>query len=300
MNEENVLEEEIEVDEAEEAEDVEVTDDPEEETDVADDGDDDFEYDEEGNIIIPDVEFDDETEDEDTAEEETPEEAPEEETPAAEEPAPTPEPEKPEEPEKPTEPDPRDDEIERLRVRIAKLESQSKDTLEKLGKNTDNILEGLAEVAAEVEGKSLTEYQAEQDKKAQEQYAKNALADQMYEIKAQNDLKELHAAYPETQKYKHLRELPTEVRDKFGKYRDLGLSPKEAYAAANPDGVRADVATAVKKQEMHNSKAHLQSSVPKGSKNTSVEMSKSELASWRELFPEMSDSEIKKIYKQSL
>ena len=114
------------------------------------------------------------------------------------------------------------------------------------------------------------------------------------------DLKELHAAYPETQKYKHIRDLPDGVRQEFGKYRDLGLSAKKAYAAANPDGIRTDTATAVKKQVQHASKDHLKSSVPKPSKSDGVSMTKAELAYWRETFPGKSDAEIKRLYKQSL
>lgn len=303
--EENVLDTEVEA--AEEAEEIF------EETEevVADDNqeDDEFEYDEEGNIVIPEVDFEDEEdseeeEDTDTEEDESKnkneDDAEEESADPDEEPAK--EQEKAEEREEKPEakPDPRDARIKELEDKLRAIESQSKDTLKKLGKeNVDNLVDGLAELAAEATGTPLKEYKEEREKELRAQLEEERQRNIAFEAKAQSDLKELHLAYPETQKYKHVRELPAEILQKFGKYRDLGLNAKEAYAAANPDGVRADVAASVKKQAMHDSKAHLQSTVPKSSKNDGVVMSKAELISWREMFPNMSDAEIKKLYKQS-
>lgn len=302
--EENVLDTEVEA--AEEAEEIF------EETEevVADDNqeDDEFEYDEEGNIVIPEVEFEDEEyseEEEDTDTEEDESENADEENAEEETAAPDGEPakeqekaeEKEEEPE--AKPDPRDARIKELEDKLRAIESQSKDTLKKLGKEDVDLIDGLAELAAEATGKPLKEYKEEREKELREQLEQERQRNIAFEAKAQSDLKELHLAYPETQKYNHVRELPAEILQKFGKYRDLGLPAKEAYAAANPDGVRADVAASVKKQAMHDSKAHLQSTVPKSSKNDGVVMSKAELASWREVFPNMSDAEIKKLYKQS-
>ena len=302
--EENVLDTEVEA--AEEAEEIF------EETEevVADDNqeDDEFEYDEEGNIVIPEVEFEDEEyseEEEDTDTEEDESENADEENAEEETADPDGEPAKEqekaegkeEEPE--AKPDPRDARIKELEDKLRAIESQSKDTLKKLGKENVDLIDGLAELAAEATGKPLKEYKEEREKELREQLEQERQRNIAFEAKAQSDLKELHLAYPETQKYKHVRELPAEILQKFGKYRELGLPAKEAYAAANPDGVRADVAASVKKQAMHDSKAHLQSTVPKSSKNDGVVMSKAELISWREMFPNMSDAEIKKLYKQS-
>lgn len=302
--EENVLDTEVEA--AEEAEEIF------EETEevVADDNqeDDEFEYDEEGNIVIPEVEFEDEEyseEEEDTDTEEDESENANEENAEEETADPDGEPakeqekaeEKGEEPE--AKPDPRDARIKELEDKLRAIESQSKDTLKKLGKEDVDLIDGLAELAAEATGKPLKEYKEERERELREQLEQERQRNIAFEAKAQSDLNELHLAYPETQKYNHVRELPAEILQKFGKYRDLGLPAKEAYAAANPDGVRADVAASVKKQAMHDSKAHLQSTVPKSSKNDGVVMSKAELAIWREMFPNMSDAEIKKLYKQS-
>ena len=298
--EENVLETEVEA-----AEEVEETFEEIEEVAEENEGDNEFEYDDEGNIVIPDVEFDEDElldEDSEEIEEESTEEAEEEKDDGESEEVTAEEQKEAEKPaeEVSTEPDPRDAEIESLRKRLQKLESQSKDTLKKLGKNSDDIVEGLIELAAEVDNQTPAEYKEKREKEERELNARRMLQNQMFEVKAASDLKELHNAYPETQKYKHVKELPDGIRQKFGKYRDLGLSAKEAYAAANPDGVRSDVAASVKKQAQHDSKAHLKSSVPKPSKSDGVTMSKAELAYWKELFPDKSTAEIQKIYKETL
>lgn len=296
--EENVLDHEVEVDDT-----VEYDGDLEEENDVAEeDQDDEFEYDEEGNIVIPDVEFDPEEDElgEDT-EEETPEEEPEEkeedgeseEVPAEEQ----------KEEEKPEEaanvPDPRDTEIADLKARLKAIESQAKATLKTIGVEEEDALAGLVKVAADAENKTPEQYNADKAKKENDEIARNMLRNQLFEAKATADLKELHAAYPETKQYSHIKDLPADVRGKFGKFRDMGLSAKEAYAAANPDGARQAVADSVKKQAQHDTKAHLKSSVPKPSKPDAIAMSKAELRELKELFPNLSTAEITKLYKQT-
>jgi hypothetical protein len=295
--EENVLDHEV------EDSDVEDTDTGVEENDVAEeDQDDEFEYDEEGNIVIPDVEFDPEEDDlgEDT-EEETPEKEPEEEGEDGESDEVTAEGQKEEETpeEATTTPDPRDTEIADLKARLNAIESQAKATLKTIGVEEEDALAGLVKVAADAENKTPEQYNAEKAKKENDEIARNMLRNQLFEAKAAADLKELHAAYPETKQYKHLREMPPEILKTFGAQRDAGFSVKQAYAAANPDGIRSDVASSVKKQAQHDSKAHLKSSVPKPSKPDAIAMSKAELADWREMFPGMSDAEIRKLYKQS-
>jgi hypothetical protein len=297
--EENVLDHEVE----EETPDVEDTDTDVEENDVAEeDQDDEFEYDEEGNIVIPDVEFDPEEDElgEDT-EEETPEKEPEEEGEDGESDEVTAEGQKEEETpeEATTTPDPRDTEIADLKARLNAIESQAKATLKTIGVEEEDALAGLVKVAADAENKTPEQYNAEKAKKENDEIARNMLRNQLFEAKAAADLKELHAAYPETKQYKHLREMPPEILKTFGAQRDAGFSVKQAYAAANPDGIRSDVASSVKKQAQHDSKAHLKSSVPKPSKPDAIAMSKAELADWREMFPGMSDAEIRKLYKQS-
>ena len=111
------------------------------------------------------------------------------------------------------------------------------------------------------------------------------------------DLEEIQREYPETRSLKSLTEI--ENLAKFGRFRDLGLSAKEAYAAANADGVRKSVAAATKQQSLNGTKAHLKSAVPAGSKDDGIAISQRELAEWRDLFPDLSDKEIRQLYKES-
>lgn len=221
---------------------------------------DDLEYDENGDIIIPE---DEEVKEEISEEEETPKV------------------------------DERDAKIKDLEERLAELTSQSKDTLKKLGIENEDVLRGLADLAAETDGVSTEEYLA---KKAE--VARAAIAEQTeFEKVFAADLAELQAKYPETKAYKHIKDMPKEILDEFAKNRDLGLSAVKAYAAANPDGIRESAVASVKAAK--NGKEHLQSSVPKGSKTTAIKMTRSELNEWRGLFPGKSDKEIVALYRKT-
>ena len=118
------------------------------------DGDDEFEYDEEGNIIIPDVveDSDDDSvveENEDGSETEQ-DESTEQQTDNADEGEKS-------DPEQPVE-DERDKRIADLERKNKALESQGKETLKKLGVETDNVLEGLEKLAAEADDIPIEEY----------------------------------------------------------------------------------------------------------------------------------------------
>jgi hypothetical protein len=232
--------------------------------------DDEFEYDEDGNIIIPDIESDDEDEEEESEEDE--DEAPKEEP-------------KPEE----------EDELARVKKELAALKKQSKDTLAKYGIEGDDLVKGLVSLAAGAVDKTDEEYL--KDREVEE--AKEFLKNQKWEELAKADLAKLHEEFPETKAYKHILDLPAEVRTKFAKFRDAGLTAEEAYAAANPKGIRAGAASAEAKTAMHESKSHIKSVVPKGSKDNSITMTKRELAEWRDLFPGMSDKEIQDLYRKT-
>lgn len=261
----------------------------EEDAGTATEPEDEFEYDEDGNIIIPDVVKDED--EEEVAEEEG-------ETKKGEEG----EDSKPDE--EVAEPNAEQDatrkELEELKRKLSAYESQTKDTLAKLGIETEDALEGLAGLAAEAEGITTEEYLKRKAQVEQDEKARALLRNAEFEKMARADLAELHAVFPETQSYKDIRDMPKDILKEFGKYRDMGLSPKAAYAAANPDGIRNNVAAAVKKQSLHDTKTHLQSSVPKGSKDNSIKMTKKDLEYWRGIFPNRSDKEIAKLYKESM
>ncbi len=280
--------------------DTELDEDTSYEDDANDDGerDDEFEYDKDGNIIIPEVVFDDEDaeDDEEKADEEAAEESDESDTDAESEDSEEAE----EAPETNNASDEKDARIAELEAELEKLKNQGKDTLSKLGVKSDDVMEGLVSLAAEADGTTPEEYLKK--KLSEEQAAQGValLRAQEFEKIARADLAELHAAYPETKQYTDIRKLPEDILAKFGRFRDAGLSAKEAYAAANPDGIRQNIATAVKKQSLHESKSHLRTAVPKGSKDNSVVMPKSELARWRDIFPGMSDKELQSLYKSTI
>lgn len=267
-----------------------------EEADDETEKDDEFEYDDDGNIIIPDViededqdedgdddaaDTDDDTDDEDEGEGGSDDEDKEAPKPAAE----------------PEGKDEKDAQIESLKKELDALKAQSADTLAKLGVKSENVLEGLEKVAAESDDMSLDEYRKKKAESQRDDAARKLLQQAEFEKKMLSDFAEIQREFPETRGLKSLREI--ENLAKFGRFRDLGLSPKEAYAAANPDSVRKSVAAATKQQSLNETKAHLKSAVPAGSKDDGIAISKKELKEWRDLFPNLSDKEISKLYKES-
>lgn len=274
-----------------------------EEADDDTEKDDEFEYDDDGNIIIPDViededqdedgdddtaDPDDDTDDEDEGEDGSDDEDKETPKPAAE----------------PEGKDEKDARIEALQKKLEAqgkeyeaLKAQSADTLAKLGVKSENVLEGLEKVAAESDDMSLDEYRKKKAESQRDDAARKLLQQTEFEKKMLSDFAEIQREFPETRGLKSLREI--ENLAKFGRFRDLGLSPKEAYAAANPDSVRKSVAAATKQQSLNETKAHLKSAVPAGSKDDGIAISKKELREWRDLFPNLSDKEISRLYRES-
>lgn len=198
---------------------------------------------------------------------------------------------------KPEGKDEKDAQNEALKKELDALKAQAADTLAKLGVKSDNVLEGLEKVAAESDDLSLDDYRKKKAESQRDDAARKLLQQIEFEKKMLSDFAEIQREFPETRGLKSLREI--ENLAKFGRFRDLGLSPKEAYAAANPDSVRKNVAAATKQQSLNETKAHLKSAVPAGSKDDGIAISKKELKEWRDLFPNLSDKEISKLYRES-
>lgn len=253
-----------------------------------DDADDEFEYDDEGNIIIPDVIEDEEQVEEDGEDDADSDDGTDDEDKGEEQPEPE---------AKPEGKDDKDARYEALKKEYDALKSQSADTLAKLGVKSDNVLEGLEKVAAESEDLSLEDYRKKKAESQRNEEARRLYQQVEFEKKMKADLEEIQREYPETRNLKSLTEIDNLA--KFGRFRDLGLSAKEAYAAANADGVRKSVAAATKQQSLNETKAHLKSAVPAGSKDDGIAISQRELAEWRDLFPDLSDKEIRQLYKES-
>lgn len=191
-----------------------------------------------------------------------------------------------------------DEEKEALRRELARFKSQTKDTLKKLGvKESDDPLTDLARLAAEANNETLEEYQRKRAEQESADEAQRFMRAAKFEAKMAADLAEVHAAYPSTRGYTSVKQLPN--FSEFARLRDLGVSPKQAYIAANPDAVTAAAAESARQRSMNDGKGHLKPAVRKSSKDNSLVLSKKDMAMYRDTFPHLSDKEILALYKQA-
>lgn len=154
--------------------------------------------------------------------------------------------------------------------------------------------DGETETAAGADGGAAEEFTAGEDdgthgngnKAADESAA--AVGDgydaamQEYGRRAEEDARELRAMFPELSALSGITALPDPIR--FAELRDLGLSAREAYLATS-GGRRQD------------NRTHLHSAYPSPA-HTPAGMSDDELRRARELFSDLSDTEIRKLYKR--
>ena len=104
-----------------------------------------------------------------------------------------------------------------------------------------------------------------------------------YENLLASDMRELSAEFSAESEIK-ITDLKNPIR--YGALRDLGLTPKEAYLASGG------------KKERSDNRAHLSSSVPRAMTAAFSEIPRGDLEAARELFGDMSDSEIRNLYKK--
>ena len=271
------------------------------ENESANDGaDDEFEYDDDGNIIIPEVEY--ETDDDEPIDDEPDDEKGEKNGNGGDDGTDGGD-DRDESGEKDdAEPgnvlDERDKKISDLEAELAHFRSVAADALEKLGANGDDVLDGLSSLAAEAEGKSKDDYIKERDERLFAEQAKKNAARAAFAAKMASDLAAVKAAYPEARKYSSVEQFPNFAR--FGQLRDKGLTPEEAYIASHGQAVKESVAASARQKALNDEKSHLRSNVPVKSSDDGIVMTKGELAQWREMFPDKSDKEIKKLYKETL
>lgn len=272
MEDETMLDEQDPNTSEEEVEETEETEEEYTDSDDTEDGDEEpdgeLEYDEDGNIILPD---DDEVYD------------------AAED-----------EPKKSDENPKEDAKNTAEDAKYRRLEAQARATLEMLGEDLregEDVLDALERIAAETKGVSRAEYRKEIDEANELEAAKKLLKNMEYEKMAQADLSVLHSEFPETKQYKHIKDMPADVMKKFAHYRGLGLPAKDAYAAANPDGIRTGAASAARQKARNDGKSHLTSTVPKRASDRSTMITKQQMTEFRSMFPDKSDKEIIAIYK---
>lgn len=100
----------------------------------------------------------------------------------------------------------------------------------------------------------------------------------------EEDLRALKAEFSELASMKDICELKNPIR--YGALRDLGLTAKEAYLASGGRRATSD------------NRAHLHSSVPKGATSPLGEIPRKEFEMAREIFSDLSDGEIQKLYRK--
>lgn len=105
-----------------------------------------------------------------------------------------------------------------------------------------------------------------------------------YAALAASDLATLRTEVPEAKGLPDLSALPDPRR--YGELRDLGLSPVEAYLATCPPARRSD------------NRSHLRTAVPRSLAEEDAGLSATELDAARELFPNLSDAGIRRLYKK--
>lgn len=195
------------------------------------------------------------------------------------------------------EPDAKDARIAALERELAILRSQSRETLNRLGVTEGDEISGLVKLAAEAEGKTEEEYLRQKQERDRAAEAVKLMQQTKFNAKIAADLAEVQAAYPDAKAYASVKDFPN--FKEFGRLRDLGLSPKQAYIASHPDAVRQNVAAATRQQSLNDTKKHLKPAVSKASRDNTITMTKKELAECRDLFPGMSDREIMKLYRDT-
>lgn len=99
----------------------------------------------------------------------------------------------------------------------------------------------------------------------------------------EGDLDALRLHFPELQRMDNIEKLPSYVR--YSELRALGLTPEEAYLATGRRG------------EVRDNRAHLTSAVPIAASSPRG-ISRRELGIARELFSDLSDSEIQSLYQR--
>ncbi len=185
-----------------------------------------------------------------------------------------------------------------LEKRLAKIESLVADVLGDFEYDTSDAYEALLKFGADNKGKTVDNYRQDRAQTENSEQLQREARATAFNQKMAKDLSDIQSSFPETKNYTSITEIPNFRR--FAELSDKGLTAKEAYAAANPDAIRAVVAKAVKKQSLADTKSHLRPVTSKSAKDKSVSMKKSELNLFRDLFDgELSDREIAKLYKDT-
>ncbi len=172
------------------------------------------------------------------------------------------------------------------------LELAAKELLKSLlGDNVGDPVKAMKTITAETLGITYDELER--------RTAQTKAENEAWQQQAKRDIEAIHEAFPASRKYKTLMDLPNRV--KFANLMDnekTKLTAVEAFAASHPDIVTAQNKYHGKKNDLSGTKSHMTSNVPRGAKDNSTPMSKSEMESFKEMFPNLSSADIKKLYKR--
>lgn len=175
------------------------------------------------------------------------------------------------------------------------LEKQVKETLEALGINVDGSIEdALMAAAAEAKGVSVEDYKAEKAAQATAQIQKQRQIEEMLAA----DLIELKKAVPSLVDLDHISKIDNFAE--FGALRDKGLTVKQAYMAVNGDKLTGSKQAVAKQEAIAKSKEHLQTVTQKHATDAEkLFVPKSEWTWLRDMFPNKTDSQLARIYKNA-
>ena len=123
------------------------------------------------------------------------------------------------------------------------------------------------------------------DEPEKQEYSENEDAEDNvdYAKRVEEDLEQIRNEFPALFGINDITDLKNPLR--FGALRDLGLTAKEAFLASG--GAKSG----------YDNRAHLTSSVPKRA-SSGIEMTRKEYEVAKDLFSDLSDSEIKGLYKR--
>lgn len=209
------------------------------------------------------------------------------------------------EPEKEVKPEPpKTEEAKKVETREDKqyksLLKHMRRALESMGIKTSSDEEAIEEIiklAAEQKGQTVEEYEKDSDDEDEFLEFKRQKEKLYWDDRFKKDLEAIQSAYPEAKKYTHLSQLPN--WKKFGKLMEEGETAVEAFRQSHPKDVEASIAAGVRQSLLNDTKAHLHSSKPKPASGGAIHISKSEMDTYRDMFPDLSDAEIRKYYAKA-
>ena len=150
--------------------------------------------------------------------------------------------------------------------------------------NIEAITENIAEEANEEYAAHEGTDEAEQTEPTDVQSEESAEQTEDYERIISEDIEALKGEFAELADLKDITQLENPLR--YAALRDMGLSAAEAYLATTRSRVRYDT------------RSHLMPGVRQSISSPSMSLSATELRTARELFDDMSDEEIQRLYRR--